>query len=243
MTTPSYAELVTAVRREGEGIVTAAGMGTAVTVPTCGDWTVEALLRHLSQVYSRVAGMVSVRATEGPPAEPAAPDGEPLTVMRGALDRLVAVLSGCGPDEPVWNWAPNQPDVASFWARRMAHESSVHRFDAQAAHGVMQPIDADLAGDGIDELIDVVAARVYARDSVTGPTGTVTLQSTDNDSWHLHLAPDGPVRADVVTSPDAVATGTSSALLLAAMSRIPWSSLEVSGRADLLDRWSGALCF
>jgi hypothetical protein len=40
-----------------------------------------------------------------------------------------------------------------------------------------------------------------------------------------------------------VASGTSSALLLAAYARIPWTSLEVSGDASLLDRWSAAMNF
>jgi uncharacterized protein (TIGR03083 family) len=243
MTTPSYAELVTAVRREGEGIATAAGMGVDAPVPTCKDWNVEALLHHVTLVYARIARVVSTRATETLQTAVVVPEGDALEVFRDLLDNVVTALSECEPDTPVWNWAPNAPQVAAFWARRMAHESSVHRFDAQAAHGVMQPIDAELATDGIDEMIDAIAPRVYARDNLAGPTGTVRLQSTDHESWNLQLEPDGPRRIDVVSQPDVVASGTSSALLLAAYARIPWTSLEVSGDASLLDRWSAAMNF
>jgi uncharacterized protein (TIGR03083 family) len=243
MTTPSYAELVTALRREGEGIATAAGMGLDAAIPACHDWDVEALVQHVARIYARIARVVSTRMTEQPQAGTVVPDGDPVEVLRDLLDDLVTALSECDPDTPVWNWEPTAPQVAMFWARRMAHESSVHRFDAQGAHGVMQPIDAELANDGIDELIDVIARRVYTRDNVAGPTGTVRLQSSDSESWHVTLEPAGPRRSDVVTEPDVTVRGTSSALLLAAYSRIPWTSLEVTGDTDLLDRWSAAMSF
>jgi uncharacterized protein (TIGR03083 family) len=243
MTTPSYAELVTAVRREGEGIATAAGMGTDAAVPTCDDWTVESLVVQVSRVYARVARIASTRATESPQTPVELPDGDSLHVLRDVLDELVSALSECDADTPLWNWAPGAAKTAMFWARRMAHESSVHRFDAQAAHGVMQPIDSELAGDGIDELIDVLARRVYTRDDVSGPTGTVTLQASDHDAWHLELEPEGISRTEIVKAPDVIVSGTSSALLLGAYGRIPWTSLEVAGDSDLLAQWSAAMKF
>jgi uncharacterized protein (TIGR03083 family) len=243
MTTPSYSELVTAVRREGEGIAAAAGMGLEEAVPACADWDVRGLVQHVSMVYARIGRVVSTRATEAPQVAAVLPEGDPVEVFRDLLDSVVAALSESDADTPVWNWGPSAPKVATFWARRMAHESSVHRFDAQAAHGVMQPIDAELAADGIDELVDVMAPRVYTRDNIAGPTGTVRLQSSDNDSWHLQLEPDGPRRSNLVTDPDVIANGTSSALLLAAYGRVPWTSLEVTGEVDLLTRWSAAMNF
>ena len=38
MTSLSYRELLTAVRRDGEAILAAAGQGLDVPVPTCGEW-------------------------------------------------------------------------------------------------------------------------------------------------------------------------------------------------------------
>jgi hypothetical protein len=119
----------------------------------------------------------------------------------------------------------------------------VHRFDAQNAHGIRQPVDTDLATDGIDELVDIIAPRVYSRDQVDGPTGTIALLATDGDSWLLELASDGVKRSDVIESPQVTASGTSSALLLALYSRVPWTSLDVAGDADLLVQWTSALSF
>jgi uncharacterized protein (TIGR03083 family) len=238
---PAYAELVTAVRREGEGMLTAAGLGLDAEIPTL-DWSVEELLRHVGDVYTFATRVLVSRATERP-ERPGLPDGETLEVFGHALDELVSALQDCDAETPVWNWAPDQPDLASFWARRMAHESSVHRFDAQTAHGMVQPIDAELAGDGLDELIDVVTPRVYDRDDVTGPTGTIALDSSDDGTWCLELEAGGIKRLEVLSDPMVTVRGTTSALLLASYTRMPWTALETEGDADVLAAWSAALNF
>jgi uncharacterized protein (TIGR03083 family) len=243
VTTPAYSELVSAVRREGEALLTAASQGQDAAVTTCGDWTVADLARHVWQVYANVTLYVSSRATERPDKLPEMPDGDPVELLRAQLDELVTALSECPPDAPIWTWVVDAPGNALFWARRMAHESSVHRFDVQDAHGVRQPIDAELASDGIDELIDVLVRRVYTRDDVAGPAGSVLLRSSDADTWCLQLEPDGVKRLAVLTTPDVTAQGTSNALLLACYGRIPWRSLETEGDVPLLERWSGAMKF
>ena len=242
MTTPAYSELVTAVRREGEAMLAAIRLGIEPDVPHCEGWTVEDLARHVWQVYANVTLYVSSRATSRPEVLPQMPDGDPVELLADQLDDLVAALSECDADTPIWTWVFNAPEGASFWARRMAHESAVHRFDAQNAHGIQEPIAAELAADGIDELIDIIVPRVYRRDEVDGPAGTVALHSPDG-TWYLELEPAGVRRAELIEAPQVSVTGTDSALLLAAYGRLPWTSLEVDGDQTLLDRWSTALHF
>ena len=45
-----------------------------------------------------------------------------------------------------------------FWARRMALEIAVHRYDGELAHGDATAIPDDLALDGIDEMLKVFLA-------------------------------------------------------------------------------------
>jgi uncharacterized protein (TIGR03083 family) len=243
VTTPPYAELVSAVRREGEALLTAAGQGLDAPVPSCADWTVADLTRHVWQVYANVTQYVSSRATQRPDKLPELPAGDPIEALRDQLDELVTALSECEPDTPIWTWVFDAPGDAMFWARRMAHESSVHRFDAQDAHGIRQPIDAELAADGVDELVDLIARRIYTRDNLAGPTGTVVLQSSDADTWCLQLESDGITRTDVISTPDVTVRGTSNALLLAAYGRMPWTALDVEGDVALLEAWSAAMNF
>jgi uncharacterized protein (TIGR03083 family) len=243
MTTPAYSELIAAVRGEGEGIIAAARLGLDAPVTSCPGWDVGRLVRHVSRVYTTTEYVVAHRITQEPEEWPGLAEGDPIEVLGALLDDLVTALRDCDPDTSVWNWSTVAEPVAAFWARRMAHESSVHRFDAQIAHAMPQPIDAELAGDGLDELIDVLSPRIYSRVGGGGPTGTVALTSSDDGSWCLGLEPDSVQRLDVVSEPDASVRGTSSTMLLAAYGRVPWSSLTVEGDVDLLERWSETMTF
>lgn len=243
MTTPSYAELVTTVRREGEAIVAAAGQGLDDAVPACEGWTVEDLLRHVAQVYTFAGSIVHNRATSRPAPVELPTDRPAVDLLAHALDELVDDLRACDADTPMWNWSPSQPDTAAFWARRMAHESAVHRFDAQRAHGVAQPVDADLARDGLDELVDVILPRVVERDQPTLPEAVYVFNASEEHTWTLQVGADGVTRRDTAKSPDVVVRATTSALLLAAYSRVSWASLDVEGDAQRLEDWSKAFRF
>ena len=72
---------------------------------------------------------------------------------------LVAELSSVSPDTPVWTFSSSNR-TASFWQRRRAQETAVHRYDAETAAGTPTPIDADLAVDGIDEFFTVFLPRL-----------------------------------------------------------------------------------
>src|SRR3954454_14214913 len=190
MGTPSYSELIATIRKEGEAILAAARFGVEAVVPTCEGWEVDDLLLHLGRVYCRAATLVSERSTspqEYPP-EPAA-GTDPIEYLTDALDDLVEALSSADPDTPVWNWS-GESQTAAFWARRMAHESTVHRYDAQRAHGVAQPIDDALARDGLDEMVDVLLPRIVERDDVVLPSATYVFATTDVDGWAVRLGPD-----------------------------------------------------
>jgi uncharacterized protein (TIGR03083 family) len=243
METPSYSELIATIRKEGEAILAAARFGVEAAVPTCEGWEVTHLLLHLGRVYCRAATLVSERSTsqqEYPP-EPAA-GTEPIEYLSDALDDLVEALSSADPDTPVWNWS-GESQTAAFWARRMAHESTVHRYDAQRAHGVAQPIDDDLARDGLDEMIDILLPRIVARDEVSPPAATYLFTAANNGDWPVRLGPDGVERLDVAKDPDVTVRGTPSALLLASYNRIKWTSVHVDGDTALLDSWSELLKF
>ena len=243
MTTPSYSELVAFVRGEGEGILSAGRLGLDVPVKTCGRWKMRDLLLHVGRVYTRAGTLVGERQTTKMDYPPAPPRGtDPLVYLDEALDHLVHALGDADPDTPAWNWS-SEPDVAAFWARRMAHESGVHHFDAQRAHGLAQPVDADLAHDGMDELIDLILPRIRERDGKELPEATYCFTATDDGFWPVRLGPDGIERLDVAKDPDVTVRGTASALLLAAYNRVNWTSLEVEGDMAALEAWSRAMKF
>lgn len=240
--TMAYSEFVTAVRSEGQALVAAAGQGGDDPVPTCGDWTMDRLLVHIGRLWTWVGAIVGERLTS-PPDRPERPgDKAPVEFAAEALDDLVEAFMSCEPDTPMWNWA-EQPPTAMFWARRMAHEAAAHRYDAQAAHDMAQPIDAELSHDGLDELIDVLLPAVLANDARTLPEATYAFVASEEEAWCVQLGTEGISRADGGATPDVTVRGTASSLMLAAINRVDWSSLEIEGDAALLDQWSKALRF
>src|SRR5262249_60086760 len=77
------------------------------------------------------------------------------------------------------------PSPVAFWARRQAHETAIHRVDAdQAAAGAGKagggaPFTPRFAADGIDELIMGFVGRNAKRGSWDGPAGSLAIHAGD----------------------------------------------------------------
>jgi uncharacterized protein (TIGR03083 family) len=213
-------------------------------VPSCPGWTVADLVQHLGAMYERATWLIERNSVERPdpdhvPSE--APAGEAaLAWWQMRCDTLISTLDATDPEAPVWNWAP-QSKRAGFWHRRMAHETAVHRWDAQMALAAGEPIEAKLAADGISEVLDtwLPAGR---RRSEERPHGVVQLFAADtNQEWLVRLRGEGVALLDTDTILDTnepparvQAEGTASDLLLALYGRVGFDVLVVSGDPALL---------
>lgn len=182
-----------ALRQEGAALLAAArAAGPGARVPSCPDWDVAGLLGHTAYGYRWVTQVVREgRTTELPYEEvPLAPPGtDPYAEYEHTLADLAAALADHA-DATVWTWWP--PDqTTAFWTRRMAHETSVHRWDAELANGAPRPIAADRAVDGIDESLTVFLGE-HLRDSPEeGLGGTFLVAAADTgDTWYGTLHPD-----------------------------------------------------
>ncbi|MEN3308576.1 MAG: hypothetical protein V7603_4778 [Micromonosporaceae bacterium] len=217
----------------------------AAAVPSCPGWTVRDLVSHLGGVYRFVLSHVTRGVTGRPEGNPgdfettAGPDV--VAWWDEQFAALVHTLDGLDPELPAWNWAP-QSKKAVFWHRRMAHETAVHRWDAQFALVSAEPIEAKLAVDGVAEVLDtwLPAGRGSGpRDA----TGMVALCATDAEhEWFVRLRDGGGLAlldTDTLLDTDqhherAAARGTASDLLLALFGRVGFDLLEVSGDERLL---------
>jgi uncharacterized protein (TIGR03083 family) len=229
----------------------AAGFRAAVTaaesldapVPPCPDWTLRDLVCHLGSVYEWISGHVVREATDrpAPRVDHVPAPGEDLIAWWDArLAELTDALAKVDPQMPAWNWAP-QAKTASFWHRRAALETTVHRWDAQIAVGHAEPIEASLAADGVAEVLDswLPAGR---RKGPTDRSGMVHLVSTDPpNEWFVRLRGAGVALLDTDTILDTdshhervAAAGPASDLLLALYGRVGFDVLEISGDASLL---------
>jgi uncharacterized protein (TIGR03083 family) len=214
-------------------------------VLSCPGWSVQDLVHHLGAVYGRVRSHVERRGAP-PPGYFEDPTGLPtgeaaLSWWDTEYTALVTLLDSVDPNAPVWNWAP-QPKTATFWQRRMAHETAVHRWDAQMAIGRAEPIETKLAADGVTEVLDTMLPS-GRRQGPTDRLGVIELDATDIDEcWLVRLRGEGIALLDTDTVFDTDepharvrARGTASDLELALYGRVPFDILDLAGDATLLE--------
>ena len=156
-------------------------------VPTCPEWTLDQLLRHVGRGDRWCTQIVAERSTESidprtvsggkPPAER---DGQIAWLHDGPRALLDAVAQ-TGADTPVWTFLGPRP--AGWWIRRRLHETAVHRADAALALGVGFDIDPAVAADAVTEYLE----RAVVRAGAAG--GEVPVQ--DGQSLHLHATDPG----------------------------------------------------
>jgi uncharacterized protein (TIGR03083 family) len=228
------AEYLAILRREGDAFADSIAQAMDTSIASCEPWVGTDLLWHMIEVHYFWKFVVESHLMNPddyvPRSKPA--DKDLLIEYRAGLDELIRLLSSLDPARLCWTWAGKQ-DVA--WViRRMAHETAVHAWDAHCAAGVPHEIDAVLASDGIDEFVHVMVMS-NMRDEEGPLTGSVHIHCTDVDGEWL-IVPTGT--SDVVVTRehakgDCAIRGSASSLLLGLWRRIPMSSLEVIGSADV----------
>jgi len=216
-------------------------------VPSCPEWTVADLVTHMGLHYQYVAGLTPRGVTDPPVPRlrdlPAPPPGTDLIAWWDEqYQQAITVLDSLDPELPAWNWAPQAKRVA-FWHRRSAHETAIHRWDAQFATINAEPIEPKLAADGITEVLDTWLPAGQRK----GPTdvgGVIRLSATDVDhDWLVRLRPGGGVAlldTDTLLDSDehrarAAVRGSASDLLLVLYGRIDADLLDLVGDERLLE--------
>lgn len=227
------------IRADGEALAAAAELGLDAKTPSCPDWTVGTLLGHITLVHHfvgetlRLGGANPFESRLEVP-QPARDDAA-IAEFRAGLDRLLDAFSATADDAPAWNWSA-RPQVAAFWKRRMTHETAVHRWDTQRAHGRDEPIDGVLAVDGVDEVLDTVVPANLPADANLG--GTLHLHATDPDGEWLVSVAGGTidVRREHAKG-DAAVRGTASDLMLFLWGRLGADALDIHGDPSVVARW------
>jgi hypothetical protein len=145
------------------------------------------------------------------------------------VEHLLGALTDVDPSTPVWTWAARK-DVG-FIQRHQVQEAAVHRVDMELATAKPPtPIDAALAADSIDELLEV--SLPFALRDVTLP-GSVHVHCTDTEGEWIIRA-DGSVEP-IHAKGDVALRGSASDLLLTLYRRLPLSTLDVIGDSSVAE--------
>jgi uncharacterized protein (TIGR03083 family) len=141
------------------------------------------------------------------------------------VTELVDVLTTAPADLDCWQFMPTAPSGAMFWARRQAHETTIHSVDAEAAAGLPSPIPSALAADGVDELLCGFLPR--SRRLRAEEERSVLVSATDTgDNWLVRYGPDSPTATRVAAAEaDSAIAGTAEELYLALWNRRQWHGL------------------
>ena len=188
------AEHIDALRRQGERLADAAERaGLDAAVPPCPPWLVKDLLRHTGYIHRWAARHIAEcpeSVIDGPPEadilRAGAPDPELLDWFRAGHAALVETLATADPALECATFMP-APSPLAFWARRQAHETAIHRADAESASGVVPEYPPDLAADGIDELLTGFGQRRKYRPATRGEGSMQVLATDTGDAWHLDV--------------------------------------------------------
>jgi uncharacterized protein (TIGR03083 family) len=231
----------------------------SLAIPTCPEWTLRQLVTHVGRAHRWAAEITRTRSDAFIPFR-AVPDGklpddraEQHAWLRAGAARIIHAVREAGGDL-VWSFTGPVP--AGFWLRRMAHETLVHRADAQLAAGVEpEPvIEAEEAGDAIDEWLMLLTSGMLGNADERKKALPVGA------GLHIHATGDGRggrgewmIRHDaggLTVEPghgegDAALTGPAASLLLVLMRRRPVDdpAVTVYGDSAVVDGWLASTAF
>jgi len=239
------AEHITAVGQEAGLFVAAAREGGLEADIDTWD-----LVRHLSEIHLWAAAHVA-QPHDKPWVDDLAEltefwpdlavfwpkDGDLIGHYLDTNTNLVGALESAPLDVESFTFLP-APSPLAMWARRQAHETAIHRFDAENAVGITSSFDPTFASDGVDELIAAFAPRASELPRTT--TQAMVVHATDTDDrWQVTLSPEGisTIRGDGPGPADVTLTGDASDLYLALWNRTGDANVTVTGDEQLLEFW------
>lgn len=246
-------EHIDALRHHGRLLADAADRaGLDAAIPPCPAWQVKDLLRHTGYIHRWAAQHITEcpdTVLDGPAEEDilrgGAADPDLLAWFRAGHAALVETLSTADPGLVCATFM-DAPSSLAFWARRQAHETAIHRADAESASGIRSAYDPEFAADGIDELIVGFGRRSRYRPSPERD-GTVLVRAADTgDAWQLaaaagrfeaHRGPGGP------GEPGCLVAGPASGLYLFLWNRCDAAraGVTVAGDPAVLAAWQSAV--
>lgn len=215
--------------------------GSADQVPTCPRWTVIDLVAHQGMVHRWA--VASLRGDSGHDSERSleeAAAGDLFAWYAAGVDELLTTLRSVPEDVKAMVFLRDAPPPRSFWARRQAHETTIHGVDALAARLGRIPtaaetgIEPEVAVDGIDELLCGFLPRGKGKPRLDGIAALRVTSTDTGHTWTLRYTPDHlQASPDADGKVDAVLTGTATQLYLGLWNR----GNEVEGPEDIVLGW------
>ena len=250
------AEHIGALRCHGELLADAAERaGLDAVVPPCPPWQVRDLLRHIGYIHRWAARHITERpgqVIDGPTEAEilcaGAPDSELLAWFRAGHAALAETLAAADPALECATFMA-APSPLAFWARRQAHETAIHRADAESAAGTTAEYPPEFAADGIDELIMGFGRRRKYQPAAGANGGRLRVLAADTgDAWSVdahegRLQPRRDAGDDAADGAGCTVSGTASGVYMYLWNRAdaPQAGVTVTGDPGLLASWQASV--
>jgi len=222
----------------------AARAGLDAPVPTCPTWDVRTLVIHQGTVHRWAAA--TLRGQDDHDTEESRAEAERaphlLAWFSAGLEALVSTIRTTSDDATARTFLNDAPPPRRFWARRQAHETTIHSADAVAAMLGQWPATSDLAvrpelaADGIDELLCGFITRRNGTPPAAEPLTMVVATDDTGHAWTVRSA-GGSFTTTTGAAEDADATlsGTAGQLYFGLWNRA--DEITVRGRHDAVELW------
>jgi len=217
-----------------------AGWDLAASVPTCPDWTVGDLVRHVANGYLNVV-VRRLRLPKDWPVQDLTGE-QPIPALQRCYAALAEEFASRSDDDRV----AGDRETVRFWIRRMAQETVIHRLDAELAAGApVTPIPEDLAADGVGEMLWLFLDHEthawpenYAGHLVDWG-GRCLLVSAGTAAWRVSLRTGGAEVSPAGDDGDADATirGEPAAVLMWLYNRAADDAVEVDGDTEMIGQF------
>lgn len=213
-------------------------------IVACPGWNLERLSTHTGAVQRWATAALTLGRSPGADEVGGRdPGGGPIGPwLRDGGARLVDALTAGAPDEPTWHPFPAE-QRRWVWARRMANETMIHRWDAESAVGTPTPIDPRRAADGLTEYLELGVPRILEREQLPTPGASLHLHCTDDtldegDGEWIVWGEDGTYRMEAThRKGDAALRGPAEALLLVMLGRADLRTVDLVGDEAAADAW------
>jgi uncharacterized protein (TIGR03083 family) len=233
--------LINRLESDGQLLIAAARRaGWEAAVPGT-EWNVRELVRHTGGIHRWAADIVTTGSktfdTPAGEAVGSGPDDDELAEwFENGHTALVATLRSAAADVDCATFLPADSPL-HFWSRRQAHETAIHRVDAEGAAGdEVTLFDTTFAQDGIAEIVRGFAAR-----RSNAVKATLGLDAADGPSWLITF---GGERIEADESEDLVGTDVTIRGVSSDLYRWLWnrpSDAVVDGDAEVADAWSNTV--
>jgi uncharacterized protein (TIGR03083 family) len=235
--------LVNRLESDGQLLIAAARRaGWDARVPGT-EWDVRQLVTHTGGIHRWAADVVTtcsetLETAAGTAVGSGPEDDELAEWFENGHVALVATLRSAPAELACVTFLPADSPL-HFWARRQAHETAIHRVDAEGAAGDDNAVfEAAFAQDGIAEILCGFARR---RADGVERAATLGLDAADGPSW---LVTFGGERIEADESEDLVGTDVTVRGVSSDLYRWLWnrpSDAVVDGDAQVAEMWASTV--